>query len=195
MKKYAFGMILAVLAVNALAGGSASVTCSSAHYPVIWFSYSPDGDVGVPGLIFVGVLDKSRSSGAVLRPGDYWTPYQGGSFPFYGAYTGGLPGSVSTVLNFPNGSQNTSEYVGYTLYGGHGAFTAEYRAKALNFISQKDSTKAELMKNGAWTVSNELNAISSMRIMQAAVEHDFTQNGKGIQLLKIPYLDCKPPPP
>lgn len=194
MKKVAFLFCCAVFAVNVVAGGSATLSCSSSNYPVVSLSYSPDGNIGVPGAIYIGVLDASRKGGAVLTPGDSWAAYQGGSFPIYRSYSDGLPGSVSTLLQLPNGSRNTSEYVGYTLYGGHGAFTPEYRAKVSQMIATNQKIKEGFIRRGEWTPARESRSISDMSMVQAAVEHDFSQNGKVTQLLTIPYLDCTPPP-
>lgn len=181
--------------MNALASGSASIACSPSNYPVVSVTYSPDRDAGVPGLFFVGVLAQGGQSGGVLTAGNRWVGYEGGSFPFYEKYLTGIPGSISFSIGLPNGSMTTEAYVGYTLYAGHGVYTKKAAAEVAKMIKDRDETKASLIKYGAWTADLEKGWISDIQMIQAAVEHDFYQNQKGVKLLTIPYLDCTPPPP
>lgn len=200
MKYSFFGVTLFTLAASAFAGGSASVTCTPAPEgvagnPVLNISYSPNGDAGSPGMIWVGVLTADQSGGAVLNTSNNWMLYSGGLYPPNQVYYGGIPSSINISVPFPNDATglpvtNTSQYVGYSVYIGHGIYTQAAADAVASRRSYLNSVKPQRLAAGTWLAGYDDDTQYQFSLVQKYMVDSGTWGG----VLSVPFVDCAPPP-
>lgn len=195
MRKLLLGVTLAAAAAAAQAGGQASITCGngfSGATPQLNVTYTPGVDAGNPGLLWLGVLSPNQTIGAVLDITNNWIAYEGGLYPPNKRFDGGIPGTVTISVPFPGNQYgtptNTSQYVGYSVYMGHGIYTktaADMVASRRTFLN---SIKAERQAQGTWRA--EYNDDTQM--MWSLVQKNMVDNNKYGSVLTIPFIDCAP---
>jgi hypothetical protein len=184
-----------LLSLAAVAGGSATIDCGdgftgsagNTKQPTIRLSYTTGSDAGTPGLFWLGLLSPDQTLGAVLTEAG-WTQYNGGLYPFQARYDGGLPAVISRTLNFPNNETTTSMYQGYTLYVGHGVYTAQAREKVAVRRNVLDTAKPELVARGRWRPEND----TDLHYVHALIQKDMVDNKKYGGTIQIPVLNCNP---
>lgn len=199
MKNLFLGVVFAAASAVAHAGGSASVTCGNAapgvynngQAPVLNVSYTPGVDAGVPGLFWFGVLSPDQTQGAVLTE-QGWATYQGGMYPFQARYDGGLPGTITLTIPFPpngQGTLDTSGFVGYSIYAGHGAYTSQGQQTVANRRAMLNSVRAQRIAAGTWQADYD----SDDRFIWSLVQKNMVDNQKFGALLAVPFIDCALP--
>lgn len=195
MRKLLLGVTLAAAAAAAQAGGQASLSCSGGYYgvPTLSITYTPGGDAGNPGLTWVGVLSPDQTVGAVLDITNSWTTYNGGLYPPNARFDGGIPGTVTVSVPFPgdaygNTPTNTSAWVGYSIYMGHGIYTSDAATMVANRRTYLNSVKAERQAKGTWRAEYD----DDTRFMWSLVQKNMVDKGKYGAVLTIPFLDCAP---
>lgn len=197
MKNILCCVLLAVVGVAAQAGGSATVTCGNAapgvynngQAPVLNISYSTGADAGTPGLFWLGVLTPDKTNGAVMTSDQGWIAYQGGLYPFQSRYDGGLPGMISKTFPFPGNSLLTTDYVGYIVYTGHGAYGGEAKKKVADRRAALNSVKAKLVEKGVWNSEYE----GDDRFIWSLIQKDMVDNQKYGSYITVPLIDCTIP--
>lgn len=195
MKTIIFGAVLAVIGAVAQAGGSAVVTCGNAapgfynngQAPVLKITYAPGGDVGVPGLFWLGVLTPDQRDGAVLTD-QGWSAYHGGLYPFQARYDGGLPGVISLTVAFPGSELTTAGFVGYGVYVGHGAYTAQAMQAVASRRAALDRVRAKLIAAGTWSAEYD----SDDRYIWSLVQKNMMDSQKYGSVMTVPFIDCTP---
>ncbi len=196
MKTVLLGVLFAAASAVAQAGGVVSVTCGNAppgvynngQAPVVNVSYSPGVDAGAPGLFWLGVLTPDQTQGAVLTP-QGWATYQGGLYPFHARYDSGLPGSVTLSIPFPAGGLNTSGFVGFTIYAGHGVYTNQAQQTVSNRRAMLNGVRAQRIAAGTWQTDYD----SDERMIWSLVQKNMVDNQKFGALLTVPFIDCAIP--
>lgn len=184
------GVVLAGVAAFAQAGsGSAWISCGADYVPILNISYAPDvGDVGMSGLLWMGMLSPDQASGAVMTEQGWWAGYQGGLYPFASRYDAGLPRNVSKAYVLPVSGYSTANYVGYGVYVGHGAYTAASKAKVQERRTLLDSIRAARIAAGKWNTDYD----SDDRYIWTLVQKDMTDRNKYGAVLTVPFVDCTP---
>lgn len=194
MKKKILGILLVAAAAAAQAGGSATVTCGSApvgvhnngQLPVLNVSYTPGVDAGAPGLFWFGVLSPDQTKGAVLTP-QGWTVYEGGMYPFQARYDAGIPGTVTLTVPFPtDGRFDTSGFVGYAVYAGHGVYTTQAQQTVATRRTTLNSVRAQRIAAGTWQAEYD----SDDRLIWSLIQKNMVDNKKFGPVLTVPYIDC-----
>lgn len=181
--------------VMAHAGGSAQVVCDQGgissmfakRYPVLEVTYTTGADAGTPGLLWIGVLTPDKEGGAFSTPNG-WIPYKGGLYPFHARYDKGLPSTATVRIPFPGRDYSTVNYIGYTVYTGHGVYTQMMQEQVRERREVVDSTRTEMVEKGLWRAEFD----SDEYYMQALVQQDLTINKKYGLVYTIPYIDCNP---
>jgi hypothetical protein len=187
MKKVLSTLLVCVTA-STIVFASGSIRCNG-DYPVVDLNYSPGGDP--PGLFYVGVQGKGSAQWTLLTSGG-WQNYRGGSIPYYSQYSG----PVSLTISLPNGEMSTRNYVGYSIYLGHGAFTLQAADVINQALARTNTSKTILAGQSLWSQDMEnMKNSATTNAMRAAVENDLLSNGKMELAITIPFLDCSPPPP
>lgn len=200
MRKVILGTLLAMVGTVALAGtgASASVTCgpgapggfNAGQSAYVRVSYPTGGDLGRPGLFWLGIISPDQTSGAVLT-GQGWVTYQGGLYPFQARYDNGLPGTITLEIPFPNNAVSTAGYVGHSVYVGHGAYTVPARQKVADRRAVLDAAKPEMVARGRWRPE----FASDEQYIWSLVQKDMTENKKYGAVLTVPNIDCTPSNP
>lgn len=172
--------------------GSASISCGTDYVPLLNISYSPDvGDVGMSGLLWMGVLAPDQQSGAVMTERG-WAGYEGGLYPFAARFDAGmpvgLPRTVSRSYVLPVNGYTTRGYVGYGVYLGHGAYAPEAQAKVKARRTLLDSVRAARVAAGKWNPDYD----NDDRYIWALVQKNMTDQKKFASVLTIPLVDCTP---
>lgn len=170
---------------------SASITlvCSPNYVPSLNVSYAPGTDAGQPGLFFFGLLAADQSQGMLMTP-QGWTAYSSGLFPFQARYDNGFPGSVSVTVPLPlaAGVMNTRSLVGYTVYAGHGAYTAKAQQMVANRRAMLSAVKAQRVAAGTWRSDYD----TDDQYIYANIQKDMVDNKKFGLFLTVPFFDCTP---
>lgn len=195
-KKLLIASAILSVAATASAGGSVDVVCGDGSpltpwtqnpYPTFRVTYSPDGDVGKPGLLWFGVLSPDQQRGAVLTM-QGWETYQGGLYPPHSRYDGGLR-QISFTVSLPSNALTTAEYVGYGVYLGHGVYTAEAREKVVSRRNTLNRVKPDMQAKGRWNSAFD----NDDHFIWTLIQKDMTDNRKYGQYFTIPFIDCTPP--
>lgn len=196
--KIVTAVVLALASAGAFAAGRASLTCGS-NGPVyemdngngngqpvyLNVSYPTGGDAGTPGLFWVGIISPDQKVGAVLTERG-WEEYQGGLYPFQSRHDGGLPGTISLSLPFPNNALTTNPYVGYSVYLGHGAYTTAMRQKVADRRAALDRVKPTLVASGKWNPEFDRDE----RFIWSLIQKDMVDQGKYGAVVTIPAVSC-----
>lgn len=185
MKRSIFLGLLASAAA-AHAGGSATVICDRLS-PALEVTYNSAADAGVPGLFWVGVLTPNQSGGA-FHTAKGWEAYTGGLYPYSVRYDTGFPRTIKVTLPFPSSGYTTREYVGYTVYTGHGVYTQAMRDQVRERREAVNLVKPDMVAKGLWRAEFG----SDDYHMLALVQHDLTMNKKYGMIYTIPFVDCNP---
>lgn len=185
MKNILFSAALLAASTVANAAGNASLTCGSDQIPVLSITYNTFGDAGMPGYVFLGVLSPDQTSGAVMTESG-WTNYQGGLYPYMSRFMGGLPGVVTTTMQFPGNSTSTAAFAGYAVYMGHGVYSAESQKKVQDRRATLNQAKPALIAAGTWNAEYD----SDDRYIWSLIQKDMVDNNKNGVILTIPPLDC-----
>lgn len=189
MKNGALCLSLCICSVFAHAEGvsrsmDADVTCGNSprgvqytgEPPVININYSPGGDVGKPGLFYIGVLTPQGNKGAFFT-GNSWIAPGGGLFPFYSRHDGGFPSSLRVKVPFPGAGLTTGAYVGYEIYAGHGVLTAAGRAQVNEH-------------NELYRQAQQPRTDGGLHHIQTLVQGDLMTKSKYNSMGVIPFIDC-----
>jgi len=177
---------LLTAAAMAHAGGSARIVCDM-FYPAIEVTYTTGADAGIPGLFWVGVLTQNQTLGAFYTKKG-WEPYEGGLYPFHSRYDSGFQRTLNVKLPFPGSNHTTREYVGYTVYTGHGVYTKSMQDQVSERRQAYDSVKPAMVAKGMWRKEFDSDEFH----MLALVQHDLTINKKYGLIYTIPFIDCNP---
>jgi len=193
-KAMAMSAVLAAFG-TAEAGGTATVTCTggatyggSSAAPVLQVSYSTGADAGTPGLFWFGILSPDQKRGAVLTP-QGWQTYTGGLYPFQSRYDTGLTSTISFTIPFPDGSQNTGAYVGYSVYAGDGVYTPTMQQQVVDRRASLNVVKPDMVAKGRWRPEFD----SDDTFIWSLIQRDMTDGHKYGPIGTIPFLDCAPP--
>ncbi|APA90223.1 hypothetical protein BJG93_34465 (plasmid) [Paraburkholderia sprentiae WSM5005] len=122
------------------------------------------GDVGRPGLLYIGMHDPSLSSAAFFV-NSAWTAYQGGLFPINSI----VAGLSNTQLFVPLPPELAGG--GWKLYVGYGALSAASENQVQMAINAIDAAKA-LNANAA------VGAVDPNHYRRTLMQSDMTQAGK-----------------
>lgn len=206
MRKLFLGVVIAAAAAAAQAGVSAqaSITCGAkpsglggrwsssgvmfGGAPTLNVTYSPAADAGRPGLFWLGILTADRQYAFAADLNGAWMQYQGGLYPPHQRYDSGFPSSITVSLPFPTNSMTTSEFVGQTVYVGHGVYTADGQKMVASRRTYLNSIKAERQAQGKWQSAYD----DDTQFMWSLVQRDMVDNNKWGSVLTIPFIDCKP---
>ena len=181
----------ALTAFPAMASGSASIVCKNT-YPVMVVTYSTDGDAGSPGLFWFGVEKSDLSQGAYYDINNTWQIYVGGLYPPNQIYLGSLPDTINFEVPPPNGSHNTSAYVGWGVYGGHGVYTVPAQADVATRENMLVQNQSRMQANGTW--GSEYEAVNDgQKMAWAETQKNSVDYNKYALLLTIPLVYCAPP--
>jgi hypothetical protein len=147
-------------------------------------------------LIWIAVMLPDMSDGVVFSNGG-WAPYQGGLYPFESSFENGFPSLIQRNIVFPGSSTSTSQYQGYGVFVGHGAYSAEARQRVEVMRSARARNKETLLKQGKWTAQMESSAGPDfdLRYIWSLIQKDSLDNQKFGQVLTVPFVDCSPPAP
>lgn len=188
--------ILGLLGAMALAhaAGTATVFCSkpgdsygAGAVPILQVSYNTGPDVGTPGLFWFGIISQDQTLGSVLTP-QGWQNYSGGLYPFQARYDSGLLPRITLSLPFPGKVQNTSGYVGYSVYAGHGMYSYDMRQKVADRRTALNKAKPDMVAKGRWRPEFD----SDDNYIWSLIQKDMVDNKKYGALFIIPYVDCAP---
>lgn len=196
MRKIMLGMILAAQVAAVSAGGSATITCGDAppgvynngQAPVLAISYTPGVDTNAPGLFWLGVLTPDQTQGAVLTQGG-WATYEGGLYPFQARYDNGLPGTVQLRIPLPSNAMSTAGFVGYSIYAGHGVFTAQAQQTVATRRTSLNAVRAQRIAAGTWSSEYD----SDDRFIWSLIQKNMVENQKFGPLITVPFIDCTMP--
>lgn len=181
----------ALTAFPAMASGSASIVCKNT-YPVMEVTYSTDGDAAAPGLFWFGVEKSDLSQGAYYDINNTWQIYVGGLYPPNQIYLSGLPGTIGFEVPPPNGSHNTSAYVGWGVYGGHGVYTVPAQADVATRENMLVQNQSRMQANGTW--GSEYEAVNDgQKMAWAETQKNSVDYNKYALLLTIPLVYCASP--
>ena len=187
---------LSLSAVNAGAASvSATITCGNANVgvlandmpPQLNLTYYPE-DAGTPGIFWIGVLSPDKKTGAALTQSG-WVAYQTGMYPYYQAYRGGLPGSISVSIPMPDGSLTTGSYVDYGVYVGHGAYTAQDQSKVAERRKLLAELKPKRLAAGTWSPIYD----DDDRYIYSLVQKNMLDYVKHGLALTVPNMNCQRP--
>jgi len=212
MKKIAIACALGFSA-NAAFGAvsaTASITCGAgtnqfgygfeySSTPTINVTLNTGADAGKPGLFWLGVLTPDQQTALVLPLNGRWEKYQGGLYPPQSRYDNGLPSTISLQIPVPsydpeNGQvfnsspTTTAQYIGYSVYVGHGALDS----KSLKLVADRraylDSIREERIAQGRWSHHYD----SDDQYKWALAQKDMTDSNKWGAVLSIPFINCQP---
>lgn len=179
---------------SAHAAGTATVFCGkpgdsygAGAVPILQVSYNTGPDVGTPGLFWFGINSQDQTLGSVLTP-QGWQNYSGGLYPFQARYDNGLLPRITLSLPFPGKVQNTSGYVGYSLYAGHGTYSYDMRQKVADRRAALNKAKPDMVAKGRWRPEFD----SDDNYIWSLIQKDMVDNNKYGALLIIPYVACAP---
>jgi|ThiBio_inoc_biof_1041523.scaffolds.fasta_scaffold00229_32 hypothetical protein len=203
MRKLFLGVTLAAAAAAAHAGivAQATVTCggnpagyyNSGGVPTLNVTYSPAADAGNPGLFWFGLLTPDQQFANALDITGNWVQYLGGLYPPHKRFDAGLPGTITVSVPFPadqygSAPTNTSQFVGYTIYAGHGIYTQQAAQMVNDRRTYLNSVKAERQAKGTWKAAYE----DDTQFMWSLVQKDMTDKTKWGAVITVPYIDCAP---
>ncbi|MGP8437797.1 hypothetical protein ACT2FY_38900 [Paraburkholderia fungorum] len=174
MRRFALAAVLAVsIATNANAQLSARANLTIQNIQVFCQGTQPfvsftlpvmAGDVGRPGLLYIGMHDPSMSSAAFFMNGA-WTGYQGGLFPI-NSIVAGLS-NKQFVLPLPPALAGE----GWKLYVGYGALSATAENQVQMAINAINAAKA-------MNVNAAVGAVDPNHYRRTLMQSDMTQAGK-----------------
>lgn len=190
MRKKQIAILLSMLGaiIPVHAAGKATIECTDDWTPVIRISYSVGADTGTPGLFWLGIISQDMKLGSVLTT-QGWQDYKGGLYPFQARYDGGLSSNINLDIPFPNGASDTGQYAGYSIYAGHGAYSAASRRKVAERRASLESVKPVLLAQGKWRAELDSDDLYKWSLIQ----EDMKGGNKYGPMLTIPYVDCSPP--
>lgn len=193
MRSLLLGVVFAAAAAAAQAQSNATLSCSEYNTPVITVTYTPGVDAGNPGLFWFGVLTADQQFAEALDITNSWVQYLGGLYPPNQRFDNGLPGTISFSIPFPadsygNAVTNTSAFVGYTIYAGHGVYTADAQQKVAYRRAALNEIKPQRVAEGKWSASYD----DDSNYQWSLIQKNMVDNNKFLPLLQIPFLDCAP---
>ncbi len=203
MRKALLGVLLAASMAAAHASGTATVTCGQPGQtgqqqsyfgygwggtPIINVTYSTGGDGGQPGVFWLGILTPDQQVADALNINQQWIQYTGGLYPPNQVFTSGMPGTVTVSIPLPGDPSDTSQYVGYTIYAGHGVLTTQDQQEVAYRRQYLNANEARMQQNGTW---NSAYADDS-QFEWALVQKDMLDNNKWGAVITIPYVNCDP---
>lgn len=191
MGKKQLALLLSLMGalIPAYAAGTAAILCRNdgTRTPILQVSYSPGSDAGMPGLFWLGIISRDMKLGAMLTS-QGWTDYKGGLYPFQSRYDNGLLPSIKVEIPFPNDVSDTGQYAGYSIYVGHGVYTAAMRQKVAERRASLETVKPELLAQGRWRVEFDSDDLYKWSL----IEKDMKDGHKYGSILTIPYVECVP---
>lgn len=201
MRKVFVGLALVASVTSAYASASATVTCGPSQQqgsvvgwgavPTINVSYATGQDAGQPGVFWLGILTPDQQVADALDTGQRWIQYTGGLYPPNQVFVNGLPGVVTVSIPFPSNpdgstATDTSQFVGYTIYAGHGVLTAQAKQQVAYRRQYLTANKARMQQDGTWSSAYE----TDTQFEWALVQKDMTDNKKWGAVLTVPYVSC-----
>lgn len=142
---------------------------------------------GQPGAVFVGAHDPGERT-AYFLTGSGWERYDGGLFPIYRRFDGGLPAEVSIQTLLPMASDNTVPLENWSIYIGYGILTPS----AIDMIKTRRDALNELrpqrVAEGTWNPSYD----SDDQFKWALVHKNLVDNNQYLKAIpQIPLLFCR----
>jgi hypothetical protein len=204
MRKLFLGVTLAAAAAAAHAGivAQASITCgnnppgvyNTGDVPTLHVTYSPGADAGTPGLFWFGILTPDQQFAEALDITGTWVQYLGGLYPPNQRFDNGLPGTVTVNVPFPADQYGsvpltTSQYVGYTVYAGHGIYSQQSQQMVAIRRESLNAVKPQRVAAGTWNSAYD----DDTNFMWSLIQKDMTDNNKWGAVITIPFVDCTPP--
>ncbi|CAB3919601.1 Uncharacterised protein [Achromobacter xylosoxidans] len=142
---------------------------------------------GQPGAVFVGAHDPGERI-AYFLTGSGWERYDGGLFPIYRRFDGGLPAEVPVRTLLPLASDNTAPVENWSIYIGYGILTPA----AMDMIKTRREALNELrpqrVAEGTWNPSYD----SDDQFKWALVHKNLVDNSQYLKAIpQIPLMFCR----
>ncbi len=186
---YLFAAVLATPPAYPVGGnGSVIFTCEPVYswtggdtYRInITARYEPGEDIGRAGLVWLTLVPPTMTAPLVYTLDGSWQEYQGGLFVPAGRYDAGLPRLFTATTAV------SDQYVGWTVYAGHGVLTDKARQTIAWRRQVLDAQRAQRIAAGTWHREYE----SDERVTWSLVQKDADDNKKFTALGIIP--SCNP---
>ncbi|MCW3587400.1 hypothetical protein [Burkholderia cenocepacia] len=164
----------------------AKFTCWSRDGTVHYKHKVVVNEAGQPGLIWVGMHNPGKTAAYLLDQHGQWQKYDGGLLPPAGRFDGGLPATMDVDVQLPEPGPSTNWFVGWEIYEGYGVYTKASQDKVATRRAILNEVKPSRVAEGKWSPEYD----SDDRFKWALVQKDMTDNGKYVQVVTIPLIDC-----